>query len=230
MVPAPFCTAKGRAGSNPNKKYGPFFARAIPMPRKQIKLQSEYPYHVTNRLMDKQFFEVPIEDVWKACESYLIEIQILFAAKIHAFVLMNNHFHLVLTTPEVNLSDVMEYFQSRVARQISILRGCSSVRFQSRYRWSIVNTETYFLNLLAYVYLNPVRAGIVKHPHEYRYSSLHGQLGLNALKIPVCSSPIVSNHSLNDPTIQLTWLPLTIAAQMPEKITRGLRRAEFKIL
>lgn len=167
--------------------------------------------------------------VWEACEHYLFETKILYGVRIHAFVLMGNHFHLVLSTPECNLSDAMEYFQSRIARQISALRGGSSVRFQARYRWSIVKTESYFLNLMAYVYLNPVRAGIVKHPQNYKFSSLIGLIGKGVLRIPIAAHSLAENWFWDDPFQMVDWFSTTVAAVLPEKITRGLRRPVFSI-
>jgi len=179
--------------------------------------------------MDKQFFGVPMELMWEACQTYLYDVHVRFNAKIHAFILMGNHFHLVITTPDSNLSDIMEYFQGRVAKRLSVLRGRSSVRFQARYKWSIAKTESSFLNLMAYVYLNPVRAGICNSAHEYPYSSLFGILGLGRLQIPICSHVMGSLLLWRDPELLLSWFGTTAAAQDPEKITRALKKTEFYI-
>ena len=199
------------------------------MPRKQIQLQPEFPYHVFNRMADQRFFDVPIEQVWELCEKFLFETTLLFGIRIHAFVLMGNHYHLAVTTPESNLSDAMEFLQSRIAKGISIAKGAASVRFQSRYRWSIAKTPEYFLNLISYIYLNPVRAGITDDPGAYTYSTLNGILGFSKLRIPVWSCDLGDEFLWCDPFQFYQWAPLTQAAINPKKIQTALRRAVFEL-
>jgi putative transposase len=180
-------------------------------------------------MVDQRFFEIPISEVWSLCEHYLFETSLLFGVKIHAFVLMSNHYHLLVTTPESNLSDAMEFFQSRVARGISAAKGNSSVRFQARYRWSIINSPQYYANATAYVYLNPVRAGILTDPGLYKFSTLNGLLGHSRLSIPICTSSLDDLDISKDPFAFYRWSKITMAATNPKKVQRALRSAFFNL-
>jgi putative transposase len=199
------------------------------MARKKIQLQNEFPYHVFNRMADQRFFEIPINQVWRICENTLYETAVLFGIKIHAFVLMGNHYHMAVTTPEANLSDAMEFLQSRIASGISLAKGCPSVRFQSRYKWSIAKRNQDFLNLVAYIYLNPVRAKITEDAGAYRYSTLNGILGYSKLRIPVFKSGLGDEIFWKDPFQFYVWAPATQAAVNPKKVQTALRRAVFEI-
>ena len=84
---------------------------------------------------------------------------------------MNNHWHLFLSTPEANLSRGMHDLSSGYATLFNRRYRRSGALFQGRYKGILVQEERYTWTLSRYVHLNPVRAGAVKRPHEYRWSS-----------------------------------------------------------
>jgi putative transposase len=84
--------------------------------------------------------------------------------KIHAYVLMPNHYHLLLETPEANLVLGMKWLQGTYTQRFNIRHGVSGHLFQGRYKTLVINGEEqgYFLQVSNYIHLNPVRAGLVQ--------------------------------------------------------------------
>lgn len=97
-----------------------------------------------------------------------------YTLKLHAFVLMDNHFHLLLQTPYGNLCKAMHYLNSSYANWFKAKYGMVGSVFQGRYKSVLVDKDDYLLTLSAYIHLNPVRAGIVDYPENYKYSSCSG--------------------------------------------------------
>ncbi len=94
--------------------------------------------------------------------------------KVYAFVILSNHFHLVLKTPRPNLARGMQTFLSTYANAWARRhRFCGHV-FQGRYRTELVEDESYLWTVTRYVHLNPVRARLVEHPAAWRWSSYPG--------------------------------------------------------
>jgi len=84
--------------------------------------------------------------------------------RLHAFVLMTNHYHLLIETPEANLVAGMRWFQTTWTVRFNRFHGLSGHLFQGRYKAVIVDPEErdYFVTLSDYIHLNPVRAGLVQ--------------------------------------------------------------------
>src|SRR5687768_41216 len=93
------------------------------MPRRPVICNAEFPYHVTARCHNREWFDLPLDLVWNVMEDFLFLSQKMYSLRIHQFVLMPNHFHLVVSTPEGNISRSMQYFLSETSRQISTLSG-----------------------------------------------------------------------------------------------------------
>jgi REP element-mobilizing transposase RayT len=94
--------------------------------------------------------------------------------RVFAFVIMSNHLHVVLKTPEPNLARGMQGFLSAYANAWARRHRLSGHVFQGRYRTELVEDETYLWTVTRYVHLNPVRARLVEHPAEWRWSSYTG--------------------------------------------------------
>jgi REP element-mobilizing transposase RayT len=99
--------------------------------------------------------------------------------RVHAWVLMSNHYHLMLETPEANLVEGMKWLQNTVTRRFNVKHGGWGRVFGDRYKAVIVEGRSafYYESLWDYIHLNPVRAGIIKVRHRqsvlnYRWSSL----------------------------------------------------------
>jgi putative transposase len=92
---------------------------------------------------------------------------------------MNNHYHLFIETPDANLSKVMKFINETYARYfLNKYPEKDGHVFKGRYKRKPVQTDDYSFQLSRYIHLNPVKAGIVAHPHEWQWSSYGAFVGL----------------------------------------------------
>lgn len=95
----------------------------------------------------------------------------------HAYCLMTNHYHLLIETPDGNLSTGMRQLNGVFTQAINRRHGTDGHLFKGRFKAILVEKESHLLELCRYVALNPVRVGMVKQPGEYAWSSYHATLG-----------------------------------------------------
>lgn len=95
-----------------------------------------------------------------------------------AYCLMRNHYHLVVTTPEPNLSRGMKYLNSAYVQGLNCRRGRVGRLFDNRFKSCIVLTEEHILNAIRYVAWNPVKDGFCAEPLDWPWSSHAAALGL----------------------------------------------------
>jgi REP element-mobilizing transposase RayT len=100
-----------------------------------------------------------------------------FGHRIHAFCLMKNHVHLLVQVGTVPLSKIMQNIAFRYTASVNARYRRSGHLFQGRYKAILVDADTYLLELVRYIHLNPVRSGLVRDPSDYRWSSHHIYLG-----------------------------------------------------
>ncbi len=143
-------------------------------------LRIEYPgalYHVTTRGnagarifrtdKDKEYFLNLL--------GFVIE---RFNWLCHAWCLMDNHYHLILETPEGNLSRGMRQLNGIYTQKYNWKYTKTGHIFQGRYKAILVDKESYLLELCRYIVLNPVRANIVKRPQDWKWSSYRSTTGI----------------------------------------------------
>lgn len=112
-----------------------------------------------------------------AAEAFLrtlFEAATKFGWRVHAYVLMRNHFHLAVETPEPTLGEGMHWLQSSMATRFNRLRSESGHLFQGRYQALLIEDAAALARVVDYIHLNPVRAKIVppEQATNYRWSSL----------------------------------------------------------
>lgn len=195
------------------------------MPRAKRILQSDFPYHVTSRTVNKETFYLDLERLWKFASMRLHFCSFAFGVEIHAFVLMRNHYHLIVRTPNSNLSEFMCYFNRELAKEINRATGRINQTFGNRYFSSIVKDPRYYLALYRYVYRNPVEANACKSVEEYEFSSLQHVLGIKKIEFPVFDYPIVEGQWFKN----LEWLNASYKKKEKEEIRRSLRRQIFRL-
>lgn len=142
------------------------------MARRRRLISNQGAYHVYNRAELGQ----PIFETDAAKQVFLETIFATgrrFAWQLHAFAIMTNHFHLVLTTPRGNLSEGMHALQSAFANKHKAFRGSVGHVFQSRFGSAHYPAGPLAARKIDYVHLNPVRAGIVSLEElgDYRWTS-----------------------------------------------------------
>jgi putative transposase len=115
----------------------------------------------------------------RAWRDILAEALEQHAVSLQAYVLMDNHFHLLLTPPSAQaLSRLMQTMGRRYVGAHNAAHGRSGTLWEGRFKCSPVETDRYFLACMRYIELNPVRAGLVGSPQEWAWSSAAHHLGL----------------------------------------------------
>lgn len=101
--------------------------------------------------------------------------------RLFAFVLMDNHIHLLLErSTKATLGEIIKTINGRFSKEINWRRQQHGHLFQARFYSVIVEQDPYLLELTRYIHLNPVRAAIVLKPHGYMWSSCRAYLGLDS--------------------------------------------------
>lgn len=102
----------------------------------------------------------------------------LFSWRLHAYVLMGNHYHLLLETPEPNLSRGMHRINAVYSQAFNRRHERAGHLMQGRFKAILVEKERHLLELVRYVVLNPVRAGVVKEAGDWPWSNYRATAGL----------------------------------------------------
>jgi len=141
------------------------------MPRRSRNYLPDQPYHLVQRGNNREACFIEPEnhlyylELWK-------ELSVRYGVKVHAYCLMTNHIHF-LATPEssTSLSNTLKVVGSRYAQYINLKYKRTGTLWEGRHRSSLVQSEKYLLTCYRYIELNPVMAGMVERPEEYRWSS-----------------------------------------------------------
>jgi putative transposase len=143
------------------------------MPRRSRCQIAGVPMHVIQRGNDRNpcFHSESDRNLYLAV---LRELCDLYECSVHAYVLMTNHVH-VLVTPEHSdsISLVMKHLGQRYVQYVNRRYARTGTLWEGRFRSSMVDSTGYFMLCQRYIELNPVRAGMVTRPHQYPWSS-HG--------------------------------------------------------
>ncbi len=159
------------------------------MARQPRFLLPGYPQHVIQRGNNRS--EIFAEDA-----DYIFYVDTLseacnrFMCRIHAYVLMTNHVHLLITPEtEQGIGNVMQSLGRRYVQYFNFRHRRTGTLWEGRYKASLIDTDKYLLACYRYIELNPVRAGMVDLPAKYRWSSYH----CNAKGI---ADPLVTPHEM----------------------------------
>jgi putative transposase len=136
-------------------------------------LRIQYPgavYHVMNRggsrqrvFLDKQDYEGFLKTIG--------EVHDRWAVQVFAYCIMGNHYHVCLRTPEGNLSRVMQHLDGLYTQRFNRLHRRDGTLFRGRYKAIVVDKDNYLAQVVRYIHLNPVEAGLVREPQSYAWSS-----------------------------------------------------------
>lgn len=194
------------------------------MARHRAILQSLYPYNISARCINREWFNIPIDRVWGIfCEELNRTIREK-GLVVHSFVLMSNHFHLIASTPLANISECMHQFMTRTSRRLTQEGNRINETFAGRHYKCILNSHPYYLNAYKYNYRNSVAAEICSSVEDYPFSTLRGLLSPSESRILICED----SAFLEDKTGTLQWLNTAPDSVKLEAFRFGLRRQYFK--
>lgn len=133
-------------------------------------------YHVTSRGDRREdiFFDVKDREVWLEVLTNTCD---RFNWVVHSYCQMTNHFHLLVETVESNLSAGMRQLNGVYTQKFNRRHQVVGHLFQGRYKAILVQKDSHLLQLSRYIVLNPVRAGLVKVPAEWPWSSYRSSIG-----------------------------------------------------
>lgn len=152
------------------------------MPRKPRMFQSGLPCHVIQRGNNRQVCFFTEQDyifylscLADSCQKYEVDL--------HAYVLMTNHVHLLMTPSSTQgISNVMQSIGRRYVQYINKQFHRTGTLFEGRFKASLVQADEYLLTCMRYIELNPVRANMVAHPADYKWSSYRVNIGMSPRK------------------------------------------------
>ena len=192
-------------------------------------LRIEYPgalYHITSRGNGGQkIFRSDKDRVYFL--KLLATLTDRFHWLCHAWCLMDNHYHLVIETPEGNLSRGMRQLNGMYTQKYNWKYHKTGHVFQGRYKAIIVDKDSYLLELCRYVALNPVRAHVVEEPEDFRWSSYRATAGIDkAPSFPCCGLAPCSVQPEQE-TGRETLQRICIKRNHTRSTLEGIKRADL---
>ena len=161
-------------------------------------LRIEYPdafYDITARGNERQNIFRSNRDRERFL-GYLESASDRYKAIIHTYCLMDNHYHILLQTPAGNLSQIMHHINGAYTNYFNVKRKRSGHLFQGRYKALLVDIDGYAQELSRYIHLNPVKAGMVKKPEQYKWSSYRDYINVNKSSKWLCIDFVLSLFSI----------------------------------
>ena len=141
------------------------------MPRRPLIRSNQHFYHVYNRSNHKLWFSCSMDKVWKIAVNSLNHAYKKHPAVIAQFVLMSNHYHMLIRTPDKNLDKFMYEFGKNFSLKLRIETKLINRMFSGRYKWSLIKDNNHLEKIFDYIYQNPIRAKVVAEAHYYPYST-----------------------------------------------------------
>ena len=141
-------------------------------------LRIHYPdawYHVMNRGRRG-------DAIFSKDKDYIAFIDLLkgivedYNVRVSAYCLMSNHYHLLVQTPDSNISRAMRHLNGVYTQRYNRVNHCDGQLFRGRYKAILVEADSYLLELLRYIHRNPLEAGLVDNLQKYNWSSHRGYL------------------------------------------------------
>lgn len=201
------------------------------MKKKALHRQFEFPFHITVRGNNREEFPCERWFAWKTFCGELYLQQILYGLRVHAFVMMPNHLHLLASGKGRKIELIMRDFLSSSTRIINHRARRTGRIFGGRYHKSLVADPAYFALVFKYVYRNPVKASLAENVADFPYSTYAGVLGLAPLMLQV-SLPGQDLGRLipYDPSHLDAWLNQAGSAELNEAVRKGLCHADFRLV
>lgn len=133
-------------------------------------------YHVMNRGARRALI-YPDDRFRHTFLALLGDVHERYGLEFHAWCLMNNHYHLLVRTPEANLGRAMRHLDGVYAQRHNRLKNTDGPLFRGRYKAILVDSDAYLAQLSRYIHRNPVEAKLAEHSETWRWSSYNAYLG-----------------------------------------------------
>lgn len=144
--------------------------------------------HIAQHIVQRGNNRLPcfLDDTDRACYRHLLrEALLATGCRLHAYVLMDNHVHLLVTPPEAGATGrMMQRLGRHYVGQFNTRHGRTGTLWEGRYKACLVDGADYFLRCVRYIDLNPVRARMTDDPAAFHWSSCAGLCGLRDDPLP----------------------------------------------
>ena len=143
-------------------------------------LRIEYPdacYHIMNRGRRS-------ENIFSDEKDYILFTELLketsemWTIRIASYCLVPNHYHMLVQTPEANISRSMRHLNGVYTQRYNRRHNCDGQLFRGRYKSILIDTDSYLLQAVRYIHRNPLRAGLVENIDAYKWSSHKGYISI----------------------------------------------------
>ena len=183
-----------------------------------------YPHHIIQRGNNRQAIFCNVAD-YEFFRALLVENAHRFGVAIHAYVLMGNHFHLLATPEGANgLPLLMQAVGRRYVRYFNDTQHRSGTLWEGRYRSTVIDSDRYLLACMAYLDLNPVRAGLATRPEDYPWSSHRHYIGRFEDKL-ISPHPLfwaLGNTPFSREAAYAGLVEAGVTQQLEDELTRSL--------
>lgn len=181
------------------------------------------------RSNNKDWFDIPLSDCFDVFAFVMEKTIAKYNFQFHAFVLMNNHFHMMIGTPYSNISEGMRYFMTESSRGLRVKALRINHVYGGRYKPCLVMSPSYYAYCLKYIYRNPIKANIVSRVEDYPWSTISRY----SHSIQNLVAPISTGHDvyLSDKQANnLRWFNESLSIVQESQLGLALRRSvlEFK--
>ncbi len=195
------------------------------MARRHLIRTTDLPYHLYGRSNNKEWFYLPLDQVWRIFSRHLSKAVDEMGLRVHAFVLMSNHYHLVASVTSHSVDQVMCRLLKGISDEINLRADRTNHVFGGPYKWTLIENGFQYHHVIRYGYQNPVRANLCQSPREYQFSSLRGLFGGSRPSIPLVCHPF-DEASLGG-LDWFSWLDEVYDAEHVECLRRALSRRKF---
>lgn len=157
--------------------------------------------------------------------SNLGKLQKEYDLKISAFVLMNNHFHLLMLTPNEDIDRVMYFFMKRTTLAMQKHAGRINKIFGGRYKGCLIGNQFYLLNAYKYILRNPIASGVSQLAQDYSFSTLNPESSQSLpIKIEEIVPLSIQSHSR---ILEWRWINESFSVDETKSIKSALSKSEF---
>lgn len=191
------------------------------MGRRNLARSNTHFYHVTTRSNHRHWFKIDLQRVWRISELAICKAMEKHPAIVAQYVLMNNHYHLLIKTPNMDLDRFMYFFNKTFSERLRRESGEINRMFGSRYKASLINSYYYLETVYRYIYQNPLRAQIVSQCQDYPFSTLHYQSQERDWVVPTENVFKLDERSLE-------YLNEEIKSDKAIEIQKGLKKVIYK--
>ena len=179
-------------------------------------------YHVMSRARLKQESFPAREDCFSFIDL-LKDTSEIFHMRVAAYCLITTHYHLLIQTPDGNLSRCMRHINGVYTQRYNARNGCDGTLFRGRYKSILIDADSYLLELVRYIHRNPLRTGIVDKLNEYPWSS-HKAYISKAKKWQWVAKSYILDMVSTDKDLQMTAYRSFISTEEPEEIIQHYSR------